>query len=67
MARARREVRFTVWALNDRVRKWLPLDSGLSEQAAVEDMLERQDRVRRSGYATRFVVRPDGKKPDDRA
>lgn len=57
---------FTVYAKNTKVGpRWIPLLVGLPSQVAVEEMVERQDRVRRSGQPCRFAVRPDGEGPPD--
>ena len=59
------KVRYTLWARNSKgPRHWLPLFRGLSEQVALEEMIERQDRVRRTGHPCRFQVKPDGERPD---
>lgn len=64
-AKARVEILFTVWAFSPPVKKWVPLMSGLNQQVALDEMIERQDRIRRSKFECRFAVRPDGKHPDD--
>ena len=70
MARARNaarvEVLFTVWAKADKVKRWVPLMSGLIQQVALDEMIERQDRCRRTGYVCLFQIQPDGKKADER-
>jgi hypothetical protein len=71
MARARNtparvEVRYTLWAKHDKMRSWSPLFTGLAQQHALDEMLARQDRIRRTGHDCRFRVLPDGKQPDER-
>jgi hypothetical protein len=71
---ARVEVFFTLWAKHEKVNPawagfkhgWMPLMTGLHHQMALDEMITRQDRVRRSGQPCQFKVLPDGKQPDER-
>jgi hypothetical protein len=65
-AKARVEVLFTLWAKHDKMRSWSPLMTGLAQQVALDEMIERQDRLRRTGDSCQFRVRPDGQSPDER-
>lgn len=58
--------RWTLWAFHDRVGRWGPLLSGLRHSVAVDELVERQDRVRRNGQPCRFKLLPDGEPPDER-
>lgn len=53
----------TLWALNSKVGRWLPILKGLRPQAAVDEMTTRQDRVRRSGQPCIFKVLAEGEVP----
>jgi len=59
--------RWTLWAFNEKVGKWLALDSGLRHQRAIGEMVERQNRVRKSGHPCVFKLLPDGQTPDEGA
>lgn len=59
------EARFTLWAKHDRVKRWLPLYTGVTQEWAIREMIIRQDRVRRTQTPCKFKVRPDGEKPDE--
>ena len=63
--RSRPRTLYTVWGQTKGARGWLPLVSGLSQQVAVEELVQRQDRVRRAGYQTRFTISVDGVRPDE--
>jgi len=64
--KARVPVTYTVWAKHASVRSgWLPLFRGVSQERAVNEVVTRQDRVRRSGEPVRFTVAIDGKRPDE--
>lgn len=54
---------YVLWALHAKVKRWVPLFVG-PQQELVAEMIERQDRVRRSREPCRFVVRPEGIMPD---
>jgi len=54
---------FVLWALNAKVKRWLPLIGGLNSQAAADEMSVRQGRVRRSGQPCVFKVLPEGAVP----
>jgi len=57
--------RFTLWVSHDKVRQgaWTVLLSGLTQRLATDEMLTRQDRVRRNGSPCRFKLLPDGETP----
>lgn len=64
--RARVPVKYTLWAKHGNVRSgWLRLLTGLTQEQAVNEVVTRQDRVRRSGEPVRFTVAIDGKRPDE--
>ena len=54
---------FVLWALNARVKRWLPIISDLNSQAAADEMSTRQARVRLSGQPCIFKVLPQGAVP----
>jgi hypothetical protein len=55
---------WTLYAYHDKVKRWVPLFTGARHSIALDEMLTRQDRVRRSGEPCRFVMRPDGQRPN---
>ena len=56
---------WAVWCSHEKVKQgaWSVLLSGLSQGAAVDEMVHRQDRVRRSKQPCRFKVLPEGEQP----
>ena len=59
------KLRWNLWTSHDKVKAghWSVLIPGLSQRKAVEEMVERQDRVRRSGQPVRFKALPEGEEP----
>lgn len=55
--------RFTIWAKHDQVRRWLPILTGLTGDAAVAELTRRQDVLRRRDEPCRIVMLEDGKVP----
>lgn len=56
----------TVWAKHEKVKRgWMPVITYSSAQAAIDDVVARQDRVRRSKEPVRFKVLPLGEEPTD--
>lgn len=60
------EVLWSLWAKHAKVPRWVRLETGMKLQRATDEMIVRQDRVRRSGEPCRFKLLPDGKEPDER-
>lgn len=55
---------YVVWALNDKVKRWLPIVGGLSHEAGVDEIRTRQARLRADGrFESRFKLLPEGKEP----
>lgn len=54
----------SLWAFSPKVKRWVLLMPELRGQAAVDEMIARQDRVRRTGYDTVFKLLPPGEEPD---
>ena len=55
---------YTIFADHEKVKRgWLPLLTGLSQQAAAEELVARQDVVRRNGQPCKFKVLADGETP----
>ena len=63
--RSRSRTLYTVWGQTKGARGWLPLVGGLSEPVALAEVIERQDRVRRTGHQARFTIAVDGVRPDE--
>ena len=64
MDRRRTEPPQNLWALHEKVgRRWILLIPGLRGQAAVDELIARQDAVRRSGQPCRFKLLPEGEPP----
>jgi hypothetical protein len=58
---------FTLWARHEKVnRGWLPLITGLDEKAGLDELVTRQDRVRRLGVPCKFRLLAAGRHPDER-
>jgi hypothetical protein len=57
--------RWNLWVSHDKVKQgaWSVLLSGLSQGVAVDEMIVRRDRVRRSGQPCRFKALPEGELP----
>lgn len=57
--------RWNVWVSHDKVRegKWSILLGGLTQHRAIDEMIVRADRVRRSGQPCRFRILPEGWEP----
>jgi hypothetical protein len=55
---------YVLWARNPRAGdRWLPIVK-LRGQAAADELIIRQDRIRRSKYECRFKLLPEGETPD---
>lgn len=58
---------YTLWAKHEKVKRgWMPMMDGLTEAVGVNELVARQDRVRRSGEPCRFKLLPDGEIPGER-
>ena len=57
---------FDLYASHQRVRagEWLFIIGGLRGQSATDELIARQDRVRRSGEPVRFRLVPEGETPE---
>jgi hypothetical protein len=55
--------RFTIWALHDKVRRWIKIRTGMAGRDAVAELAVRQDRLRRAGEPCRLIVLEDGQVP----
>lgn len=60
------KTRYTLWAYHDKVGRWVPLFTGARHSTAIDELVTRQDRVRRSGQPCRFRMLPDGEDPCER-
>jgi hypothetical protein len=54
---------FTIWALHDKVHRWVPIVTGMPGPAAVAELTLRQDRLRRRDEPCRMILLEDGKVP----
>lgn len=63
--KARVPVLYTVWAKHPAVRDWIALVKGVSQERAVNEVVTRQDRDRRSGNGVKFTVTADGSRPGE--
>jgi len=57
--------RYTLWALNNKVGRWVTVLDGLSHQDGIDEIRTRQERLRRDGHhQCRFKLLPIGRTPD---
>jgi hypothetical protein len=57
---------WTLWANNEKVKRgWLPIITGMRHSVAVDELITRQDRVRRSGEPCQFKIVEDGMPVDE--
>ena len=54
---------YDLWAYHERIGHWLLIVPGLRGQAANDELITRQDRVRRSGQPCTFRLLPTGQRP----
>ena len=52
-----------LWAYHDRVARWVPLLTGMRHSVAIDELVTRQDRVRRSKQPCKFRLLPEGELP----
>lgn len=64
MDRRRPDPPQNLWAYHDKVKSWILLIENLRGQAAVDELIKRQDGVRRSGQPCKFKLLPVGREPE---